>query len=287
LIDVRKAIRDGEVKPNQRLGQCFLADAGVAGRIAQAAELTPGDHAIEVGPGVCALTGLLCERAGSVVSVELDRSLVGIVRDAMSGYDNFLLINADIRKIKADRLLPSGGGDSERRAVFISNMPYYISTQIMTRLFEEFAFVDRAVLMMQSEVADKILAGPSDPDYNMLTVFANSAYAPKLLFHVAPHCFAPQPGVESAVVAFAARESPLFEEARDRKTFFRLVRAAFAARRKTLGNCMIAAGLVSGRGQAEEALAAAKIKSGARGETLGADEFAALAKVLATLSRNK
>ena len=285
MIDVKKAVKSGDIVPNKKLGQCFLTDGGVAGRIVGAADPAPGDHAIEVGPGVCILTGMLCERAGSVTAVEIDKRLAAKIGPAMSGYGNFTLINADILKISPDALLPrdAEGAGSGRRVILVSNMPYYISSRIMARLFTEFDFVDKAVLMMQSELAHKLLSKPSEPDYCMMTVLANSFYKPELLFHVPPHLFTPQPGVESAVVAFCASETPPCAGPEERETYFRVVRAAFSARRKTLENCLIGAGLAQGRGQAACALASARIKSGARGESLGVSEFAALARALRTI----
>jgi len=283
--------------------------------------LTPGGHVIEAGPGVCALTGRLCEGAGSVTAVEIDRRLVGVIGRAMSGYGNFRLINADILDVPAESLLPEPGGRtcapqpgainahspvgpclstqqsaaplpsshfrSSSGVVFVSNLPYYISTPIMTRLFEEFIFVDRAVLMMQKEVSDKLLARPSSPNYGMLTVFAHYFGTVRKLFSVPPHSFTPQPGVESAVMLFDAHKPPIDasagapdERIMARDMFFRTVRASFASRRKTLANNLIHAGLAADRSMAEDAVARAGIGAGARGETLGVHEFVALSRSL-------
>ena len=275
------------------MGQYYLTDDSIAEKIVNLAELAPGDHVIEVGPGACALTGRLCERAGAVTAVEIDRRLAGAICTAMSRYPNFHFICADILKVSARSLVPAGA--SPRRVVLVSNMPYYISTPIMTRLFEELAFVDKAVLMMQKEVARKLTAQPSTADYCMLSVFAQSFYVPKKCFSVSPHCFVPQPGVESAVVALEPRSRPLFagdageaSEAAEaveavealRQMFFRVVRAAFARRRKTLANSLVFAGLALGRAEAEGALALAGIPTGARGESLSHEAFAALAHAL-------
>lgn len=251
--------------------------------------MTPGDHVIEVGPGVCALTGLLCGRAQSVTAVEIDRRLTDSISASMSVYDNFRLVNADALTVPAELLLPPDpGATAEARVVLVSNMPYYISTPIMTRIAEEFSFVDRAVLMMQREVSDKLLAGPSEYNYCMLTVIINAFFSVKRLFTVPPHCFAPQPGVESAVMLLKkhARENSVINAVceRERAMFFQVVRAAFARRRKTLENSLIHAGLAAGRVHANDAVARAGIDVGARGESLDARAFAALARAILDLN---
>ena len=169
----------------------------------------------------------------------------------------------------------------------------------MTRLFTDFDYIDKAVLMMQSEVCDKTLAAPSAPGYCMLTVLCNAFYQPEKLFTVPPHCFAPQPGVDSAVVAFTAHPAPIVAgavnsapsiaktthpvpivELSERELFISVVRAAFATRRKTLANCLVAADLAPDRASAEAAAARAGIPSSARGESLSAQTFAVLAREL-------
>jgi 16S rRNA (adenine1518-N6/adenine1519-N6)-dimethyltransferase len=261
------------------------------------ADLTPDDHVIEVGPGVCALTGYICERAGSVVAVEIDRRLSGIIANEMSGFDNFTLINADFLRVGAESLLPPGGVSDGRRVKFISSLPYYISTPVMTRLFEEFSFVEKAVMMMQREVSDRLKAKPSEQDYCMLTAFAGSYCAPSRLFNVSPHCFAPQPGVDSVVMSFAAYDAGqsgknaingggdekrfnFFAGPAEKAMYFKVVRAAFASRRKTLENSLLLSGLAADRRSAGDAVLRANIKSGARGESLSPGDFVSLVRAL-------
>ena len=284
MIDAKGIIGRGDFVPKRNLGQCFLTDKGIAERIVNAIEITPGDHVIEVGPGVCALTCLLCDRAGAVTAVEIDRRLIGIIDAAMSGYDNLKLLNADILKIQAGSLLSDNGAPPPGRVFMVSNMPYYISTPIMTRLFEEFSFIDRAVLMMQSEVAGKLLAAPSSDNYCMLTAFAKSFGTLKKLFTVPPHFFSPQPGVESTVMLLGAQSPPFFENAADKAWYFRVVRAVFARRRKTIANSLMFAGLAQNRSQAEEAASLAGVPCGARGESLGAGELLALSRAVSSLT---
>ena len=279
MTDVRELIKEGEIKPDRRLGQCFLADGRVAGRIAELADLTPDDHVIEVGPGVCALTELLCARARTVTAVEIDGRLTRLIHGAMSRHKNFSLINADILKLPKEALLPPGGAPPRANVKFVSNMPYGISTPVMTRLFCEFTFVGRSVLMMQREVSDKIIAAPSTQNYCMLSVLANACASPERAFFVPPHCFAPQPGVESAVMTFQTHAAPAADAAYS-EIFFRAVRAAFTGRRKTLANCLVRAGLAADRGAAEAATERAGVDPGARGESLDAAAFISLARAL-------
>ena len=286
LADIRDAVKKGELAPKKRFGQCFLNDAGVAERIVNVLDLAPDDHVIEAGPGACSLTGLLCERAGSVTAVELDRELMPNIDKAMARYSNFRLINADILRVPPESLLPEGGLLPKGRIKFISNMPYNISTPIMTRLFEEFAFVGKAALMMQSEVSDKVVAQPSTDAYCLLSVLACFFAVPERAFYVPPHCFTPQPGVGSAVVVFHAHgEAPEFASWADpvmRGMLFRVARAAFAQRRKTIENSLLHAGLAADRGAAADIVSRAGIRAGSRGEALSAGQFAALAHACST-----
>jgi len=287
LIDARAFIRNGAIKPSRGLGQCFLTDANVAKRVVDAAELTPGDHVVEVGPGVCALTALLCERAGTVIAVEIDGRLTETIKAATAAYDNFVLIQSDFLKVDAGALRPPATSmAAPRRAVFVSNIPYYISTHILTRLFEELTFINRAVVMMQKEVAGKLLAKPSTAQYCMLSLFAGLYCKPEKLFSVTPQSFAPQPKVDSAVVLLDARTAPsgLFDSERaavERNMYFRIVRASFSNRRKTLENVLIHSGLAEDRARASDLVKSAGVAEKARGESLDVYEFAALARVLA------
>ena len=294
-FNIRNAVKNGEVKPKRKLGQCFLTDANVAEKIVEAAELTPGDRAIEIGPGVCALTELLCARAGSVSAVEIDKNLAGLISGTMSRYKNFDLVIDDILKVPIRRLMQETGDNPDRPAPaglsypsesaaipagqikLIANLPYYITTPILERVINEFTFVNKAVLMMQKEASDRLLAKPSTPEYGMLAVLANTFFKLKKIFIVPPHCFTPQPGVESAVILFDALQPRL---SADRKFYVSVVKAAFAVRRKTLENSLLHSGLVPSREQAAAILEEAGIARGARGESLGINEFWELARAL-------
>lgn len=277
---IKEIFKNSGFKPKKSLGQNFLTDGDIAGRIAELAEITPDDHIIEVGPGVCALTETLCAKARRVIAVEIDRRLVPIINAKMLRYGNFNLINADALSVSADLLFGGASADIPKKNVkFISNMPYNISTQLMTRLFTEFTGVGKAVLTMQREVADKILAPPSTAEYNAVTVFADSFAKASRAFMIPQHCFTPQPRIDSAVVVFDARDEAA-AAAPYGGTFVAVVRAAFANRRKTLENCLLHAGLAPDRPSAANALAQAGLPRIARGESLSCAQFETLAKIL-------
>ena len=277
-MDVRGEIKKGAIRPVKSLGQNFLTDAEIAGRIVEAAELTKEDAVIEVGPGLGALTALICEKAGQVIAVEIDRHLIPRISANMAGYGNFELIHDDILKIPFDELYRRVAKPA--RVKVLSNLPYYITTAVMMRFFEESPQPEKMVFMMQREVADRLVAKPSTKAYGSLTVLTNYYAQPHRAFYVAPHCFVPQPDVESAVVVLDVRDVPPVPVP-DKAFFFGVVRAAFAQRRKTLVNCLISAGLIpKDRVFAEALFAKAGIDVLARGESLTMSEFATLTELL-------
>ena len=279
-MDVRGEIKKGAVRPVKSLGQNFLTDELVAGRIVEAAELTKEDVVIEVGPGLGALTALICEKAGQVIAVEIDRHLIPRISANMAEHGNFELIHDDILKIPFDELYRRVAQTGCKRVKVLSNLPYYITTAVMMRFFEESPQPDKMVFMMQREVADRLVAKPSTKAYGSLTVLTNYYAQPHRAFYVAPHCFVPQPDVESAVVVLDIRDVPPVPVP-DKTFFFGVVRAAFAQRRKTLVNCLISAGLIpKDRVFAEELFAKAGIDVRARGESLTMSEFATLTDLL-------
>jgi 16S rRNA (adenine1518-N6/adenine1519-N6)-dimethyltransferase len=318
--ELRRAVRAGEIRPQKSLGQNFLVDLSYAERIVDAADIGEDDDVIEVGPGMCALTKLLCERARRVVAVEIDKFLIPKILREMRGIANFRLVHADILKMPLERLLPDGSGsgihsdggsgsgicsdgdgdivsdivsnscgcsDSDDAACYkvVSNLPYSASSQIMMHFLDgvdDAARPRKMVLMMQKEVADRLVAQPATKAYGALTVAANFFAEPRRAFNVPAHCFVPQPGVDSTVVTLDTRSAPPCH-VEDRALFFCVLRAAFAQRRKTLENCLIHAGLLpKDRNAASAVLAASGVSPCARGETLSLRQFADISNALAT-----
>ncbi len=253
---------------SKRLGQNFLVDETVVDRIVAAAGVTPGDAVLEIGPGIGTLTQGLAEAGAKVVAVELDRRLVEVLADTLAGYDNVRVVHGDILKTDISREMATASFK------VVANLPYYITTPILMAILEQRLPVSVLVTMVQKEVAERMVAAPGGKDYGALSVAVQYYTAPEIAFHVPPQAFIPAPAVDSAVIRCVVRREPpvaVMNEA----TFFRVVKAAFAQRRKTLANAFKGAGLVAA--EAAAILAAAGVDSGRRGETLSLAEFAAVA----------
>ncbi|MDT8903690.1 16S rRNA (adenine(1518)-N(6)/adenine(1519)-N(6))-dimethyltransferase RsmA [Anaeroselena agilis] len=253
---------------SKRLGQNFLVDEVVVDSIVAAAGVTPGEAVLEIGPGIGTLTQGLLEAGAQVVAVELDRRLVEVLADTLAGYDGVRVVHGDILKIDISREMAT--------APFkvVANLPYYITTPILMGILEQRLPVSVLVTMVQKEVAARMVAAPGGKDYGALSVAVQYYTAPEIAFYVPPRSFIPAPAVESAVIRCAVRERPPVEVTRE-ATFFRVVKAAFAQRRKTLANALKAAGLAAG--EVAAIMAASGIDGGRRGETLSLAEFAAVA----------
>lgn len=273
--ELRHVLDAHGIRPDRRLGQNFLIDRNVRDRILTLAGITAAEGAFEVGPGAGALTLGLAETAGAVVTVELDRRLAPVLAAALGGRAHVRVVYGDALALDWNRLL-----DPARPWRFVANVPYYVTGPLLVRALEHEPAFRRIVVMVQKEVADRLRAGPGDPAYGALSVLA--AYYARVEdgFDVSPACFWPRPEVTSSVVALvpAGRRTP------PPAVFFPVVRAAFGRRRKTLRNALTDdPHLGLDRRQAEEVLARAGIDPGARGETLGLEEFARLAAAVQEL----
>lgn len=265
------------LRARKRLGQNFLVDAAVVRGIVDAAELTAGDTVLEIGPGIGTLTQGLAETGARVVAVEVDKKLPAVLAETLRGYDNVTIVPGDILKIDIPQALGLCGGE---RFKVVANLPYYITTPIIMTLLEERLPIARLVTMVQKEVAMRMTARPGSKDYGALSVAVQYFTAPRMVMDVPPRAFLPAPEVTSAVVACAVRETPRVAPL-DEKLFFRIIRAAFGQRRKTLRNALVGAGLT--RDAAAAALAAAGIAENARGEQLSLEAFAQLSDAVGTL----
>ena len=257
-------------------GQNFLTADWVPRRIAEEAGVDRDAGVLEIGPGIGPLTQQLCLRAGKVVAVEVDKTLAPILRRTLGEFDNLEIIFDDVMKLDLAELM--GERFAGLRPMACANLPYYITSPILTLLLESKLF-DSVTVMVQKEVAQRICAAPGTPDYSAFTVFCNYYAQPKILFDVPPACFIPQPKVTSAVITLPKRPEPVCE-IRDEELFFKVVRASFAMRRKTLVN-----GLAAGfPGCSKQELTDLLISLGhaptVRGETLSIPQFAAIANAL-------
>lgn len=255
--------------PRKRLGQHFLIDRNIIRKIVALADLRPGETVLEIGPGRGILTRAICERAKAVIAVELDPKLADFLGRELADCSNLDLRVGDALEFPYDTL-PHG-------TVVVANLPYNVSTPLLFRLLDARARIDRMILMLQTEVARRLVAQPGANDYGILSVLTQYRTRAVLTFQVAPSCFRPRPAVGSAVVSLMVRAQPVMP-VRDQALFVRTVRAAFAHRRKTLANSLRDEGLLPDR--IARALARAGIESSRRAETLALEEFAALADAL-------
>lgn len=257
------------IRMTKKLGQNFLIDENVVRRIVEAANITPGEVVLEIGPGIGTLTQGLAEAGGKVTAVEIDRRLIEVLGKTLEGYDNIRIVHGDILRIDIAKEVMAP------RYKVVANLPYYITTPIIMGLLEAHMPIDVLVTMVQKEVAKRMVAVPGTKDYGSLSVAVQYYTKPEIMFIVPPTSFLPPPAVESAVIRCTVRENPPVEV--NERVFFRVVKAAFAQRRKTLSNTLKTTGVPAETLQV--ILEKAGIDGTRRGETLSLEEFAAIANV--------
>ena len=258
------------LKADKNLGQNFLVEESVVNRIAKAAELTPEDTVLEIGPGIGTLTQALAMTGASVVSVELDKRLIPVLRETVGAYENVRVVQGDILKINIPETV-----QAESFKV-CANLPYYITTPIIMNLLEQKLPLERLVVMVQKEVAERMTAPPGGREYGAISVAMQYYTEPKIAFIVKAGSFLPAPKVDSAVLVCKKRSAPPVDVP-DEKTFFKVVAAAFSVRRKMLTNSLKNMGGLTGE-QVKAWLERAGIDGKRRAETLSLEEFAKLAR---------
>ena len=217
----------------KKFGQNFLIDTHVLDKIIRSAEITKDDFVLEIGPGIGTMTQYLACAAGKVVAVEIDRALIPILEDTLEGYDNVTVINEDVLKVDIAKLAEEQNGGKPIKVV--ANLPYYITTPIIMGLFEKNVPIKSITVMVQKEVADRMQVGPGTKDYGALSLAVQYYAKPYIVANVPPNCFMPRPKVGSAVIRLERYEKPPVE-VKDEKLMFRIIRASFIQRRKTLAN---------------------------------------------------
>ena len=277
------------IKPSKSLGQNFLNDISVVQEIVYSAKLTEEDIVVEVGPGLGVMTDLLAEQAGLVIAVEIDKNLIPPLQAVCSMHDNIELINDDILKVNIREIVEEKMRFSEGRlknVKVVANLPYYITTPIIFSFLEEKMPALRSMtFMVQKEVAKRMIAKPGGKDYGALTVTVGYFSEAEIEFIVPPHCFIPQPAVDSAVITLKLREKPPFE-LENQEYFFKVVRAAFCQRRKMLANSLANAPYLGvAREQAVMCIEQLGKEAGIRGEVLSPEEFGQLSNLLLHNSR--
>ena len=263
---------------SKSLGQNFLTDKGIIDQIIEGAEIGEDDFVIEIGPGIGVLTAEAAQRAKKVVAVEIDQSLIPILKETLAEFDNVEIVNKDILKTDINALIEEHG-EGAKGVKIIGNLPYYITTPIVMKILEDGVRADSIIVMMQKEVADRIKSKPSKKTYGALSVAVQYYCTAEAIVDVPRSVFVPQPNVDSTVLKLTVRpERPV--ELVDEKIFFETVKGGFGQRRKTLSNALSG---VCGMDKtaAAQVLAAAEIDPIRRAETLDLNEFARLANEVA------
>lgn len=256
-----------KLRADKKLGQNFLIDENIVRNIVEAAQLSPEDTVLEVGPGIGTLTQGLAESGASVVAVELDKRLLPVLDTTLAGYDNVRIVNGDILQVDIMSIV------GEKQFKVCANLPYYITTPIIFALLEKRLPMECLVAMVQKEVAERMAAKPGGKDYGALSVAIQYYTEPEIAFLVPPSSFIPAPAVDSAVIVCRRRQEPPVRVC-DEELFFRVVKAAFSLRRKMLSNSLKSMGITSE--QCTKWLSLAGIDGKRRAETLNLDDFAAL-----------
>ena len=266
----------------KKFGQNFLIDTHVLDKIIQSANITEDDMVLEIGPGIGTMTQYLAQAAGKVIAVEIDKNLIPILEDTLSGYDNVRVINEDVLKLDLKKLADEENNGKPVKVV--ANLPYYITTPIIMGLFENEVPVESITVMVQKEVADRMQTGPGNKDYGALSLAVQYYADPYIVANVPPNCFMPRPKVGSAVIRLTChQEKPV--QVQDEKLMFNIIRASFNQRRKTLVNGLKNSQEIPfSKEQIEQALGMCGLSLSVRGEALTLAQFAQLANAFTEIS---
>ena len=259
----------------KRFGQNFLIDAHVLEKIVSAAGITKDDCVLEIGPGIGTMTQYLAESAGQVIAVEIDTNLLPILADTLKDYSYVKVINQDILKVDINELVKEY--NNGRPIKVVANLPYYITTPIIMGLFESNVPIDNITVMVQKEVADRMQVGPGSKDYGALSLAVQYYASPYIVANVPPNCFIPRPNVGSAVIRLTRYQEPPVQ-VKDPKLMFKLIRASFNQRRKTLQNGLNNSPEISfSKEEITKAIESLGVSPSVRGEALSLEQFAQLA----------
>lgn len=265
----------------KKFGQNFLIDSNVLESIIRGAEITKDDFVLEIGPGIGTMTQYLCEAARQVVAVEIDKMLIPILEDTLSEYDNVEVINQDVLKVDIKSLAEEKNNGKPIKVA--ANLPYYITTPIIMGLFESGVPIDSITIMVQKEVADRMQTGPGSKDYGALSLAVQYYATAKVILNVSATCFMPRPNVDSAVIKLTRHKEPTVNVV-DEKLMFKIIRASFNQRRKTLVNGLKNSPELSfSKEQIVKAIEKIGKPETIRGEALTLEEFAELANAFTEL----
>ena len=267
----------------KKFGQNFLIDTHVLDKIIRSSEITKEDMVVEIGPGIGTMTQYLACAAGKVAAIEIDKALIPILEDTLEGYENVQVINGDVLKVDIAKLAEEENGG--RPIKVVANLPYYITTPIIMGLFENHVPLKSITVMVQKEVADRMQVGPGTKDYGALSLAVQYYAKPYIVANVPPNCFMPRPKVGSAVIRLERYDEPPVQ-VEDEKLMFRIIRASFNQRRKTLANGLKnSPELQFSKEEIEKAIEGIGKSVSVRGEALTLEEFAALSNLLCESER--
>lgn len=262
----------------KKYGQNFLIDSHVLEKIIDVSEISKEDFVLEIGPGIGTMTQYLSEAAGKVAAVEIDRFLIPVLEDTLTGFSNVEVIQSDILKMDLNRLVQEKNQGKPVKVV--ANLPYYITTPILMELLEQRIPISSITVMVQREVAERMCMGPGSKEYGALSLAVQYYSQPKVAAQVPPNCFIPRPKVGSSVVMLKIHEKPPIN-VENEELMFQIIRASFNQRRKTLVNGILNhQGLSFGKEEIVSALETCGIPANVRGESLGLEQFAKLADAL-------
>ncbi len=258
----------------KKFGQNFLIDTHVLDKIIDASGVTEDDFVLEIGPGIGTMTQYLCERAREVVAVEIDKNLIPILSDTLKNYSNVTVINEDILKLDICKLAEEKNQGEPIKVV--ANLPYYITTPIIMGLFESHVPIDSITIMVQKEVAERMQEKPGSKEYGALSLAVQYYAKPEIVANVPPNCFMPRPNVGSAVIRLTRHEKPPVK-VEDEKLMFRIIRASFNQRRKTLANGLNNSPEIHlPKEVIQESIVSLGVPENIRGEALSLEQFAEL-----------
>lgn len=276
MINTNKVIKEHGLKLSKSLGQNFLTDINIIKKIVEAGEVSSSDLVLEIGPGIGSMTAEIAKCAGKVIAVEIDKNLIPALNENLGMFSNVSVVNQDIMKTDIKELIKDWTGPLK----VISNLPYYITTPIIMMLLETDIAWDTLVFMVQKEVALRLAATPSTKNYSAISLAVRYYSDPKLAFTVSRNCFIPKPDVDSAVVKLKKRDLECVADI-SKELFFKIVRASFSQRRKTLLNSLGSQGwLKGGKERLRDVLCKLGIKEAVRAEELDIEDFASLCREL-------
>lgn len=269
------------IKANKSLGQNFLINDSIVDSIVETSKINKSDLVIEIGPGLGTLTSKLLEKAGKVISIELDKNVLNILNERFKLYKNFELINNDVLKVDLKELIENNLKDTITQCKVVANLPYYITTPIIMKLLQDNLPLESITVMVQKEVANRLTAIPGTKDAGSITYSIYYFADASTILDVPRNCFIPAPDVDSAVIKLELLNSPRVQVS-DKKLFFEIIKAAFSQKRKTLINGLVNNKIINSKLEAENILKFLNIDTTVRGETLSIQDFANLTEKIRT-----